>query len=50
MDDERMEAVEEQEESFVTDFGQALDHVKNGGKAVRVGWNLKGMWIRMVVP
>lgn len=29
-------------------FGQALDELKNGGKASREGWNGKGMWVRIV--
>lgn len=26
-------------------FGLALEHIKEGGKAARAGWNGKGMWI-----
>lgn len=29
-------------------FGQALHHVKNGGKAQRAGWNGKGMYITLI--
>ena len=46
MMDELSEAVEMQR----ADFGLALAHVKEGGKAARVGWEPGGMWIRMVVP
>lgn len=29
------------------DFGEALRHVKAGGRAAREGWNGKDMWIAM---
>lgn len=29
-------------------FGQALEHLKAGGKVARVGWNGKGMWLEKV--
>lgn len=45
-----MEAVAAQEEGFATDFGQALEHVKYGGKAARAKWIPGGMWIRLVEP
>ncbi len=28
-------------------FGQALEHLKAGGKVARVGWNGKGMWLTL---
>lgn len=28
-------------------FGQALEHLKAGGKVARVGWNGKGMWLAL---
>lgn len=31
-------------------FGQALEAVKNGKTAQRVGWNGKGMWIALQKP
>lgn len=35
--------------SFISaNFGQALHHVKNGGKAQRAGWNGKGMYITLI--
>lgn len=37
----------------VTDFSEALAHVKDGGKAARRGWDGWGrgsMWIRLVEP
>lgn len=27
------------------DFGDAIRHIKAGGRAQRVGWNGRGMWI-----
>ena len=32
------------------DFGWALDHLKNGGRVQRKGWNGKGMWIALQAP
>lgn len=29
-------------------FGQALEHLKSGGKVARVGWNGKGMWLALM--
>lgn len=31
-------------------FGQALEHIKSGGRAARAGWNGKGMWIVLLRP
>lgn len=31
-------------------FGQALEHLKAGGKVARVGWNGKGMWLELQRP
>lgn len=31
-------------------FGQALEHLKTGGKVARVGWNGKGMWLALQRP
>jgi hypothetical protein len=31
-------------------FGQALDLLKKGVKVARLGWNGKGMWLRLVHP
>lgn len=31
-------------------FGQALEHLKAGGKVARVGWNGKGMWLALQRP
>lgn len=28
-------------------FGEALEHLKAGGKVARAGWNGKGMWVSM---
>lgn len=28
-------------------FGQALEHLKAGGRVARVGWNGKGMWLAL---
>ena len=49
---EAMEVFEGQADLFVTDFGEALAYVKNGGKAARMedGWNQGNMWIRLVEP
>jgi len=30
------------------DFGWTLDHIKNGGRAQRAGWNGKGMFVFLV--
>lgn len=32
------------------DFGQALSMLKQGERVSRVGWNGKGMWLKMQVP
>ena len=32
------------------DFGEALSHLKMGGRAHRKGWNGKGMWIELQRP
>ena len=29
-------------------FGQALDHLKEGDRVCRAGWNGKGMWLALV--
>ena len=29
-------------------FGQALEHLKAGGRVARVGWNGKGMWLALM--
>ncbi len=50
---EAMKVFEGRAEMFVTDFGEALAHVKDGGKAARngwPGWNQGCMWIRLVEP
>jgi hypothetical protein len=31
-------------------FGQAIEIIKDGGKASRFGWNGKGMWIAAQYP
>ena len=31
-------------------FGQALEHLKQGGAVARTGWNGKGMWLELQVP
>lgn len=31
-------------------FSQALEHLKNGEKVARAGWNGKGMWIKGQFP
>ena len=31
-------------------FGQALEALKDGKKVARVGWNGKGMWLRLYTP
>jgi len=31
-------------------FGQALAHLKAGGKVSRTGWNGVGMWLELQVP
>ena len=33
-----------------TDFGYALEVLKNGGVVRRTGWNGKGMWLRLQTP
>lgn len=48
---EAMEVFEGRADRFETDFGEALAHVKNGGKASRIRWGRdSGMWIRLVEP
>lgn len=51
--EEAMKVCAERKELFVTDFGEALAWVKDGGKAARQGWdgwNRGCMWIRLVEP
>lgn len=31
-------------------FGQAVEALKQGKRVCRVGWNDKGMWLRLVQP
>ena len=31
-------------------FGQAIEGLKRGGRASRVGWNGKGMYLKLQVP
>ncbi len=31
-------------------FGQAIEHLKNGGKVQRSGWNGKGMYLELQSP
>lgn len=31
-------------------FGQAIEHLKNGGKVAREGWNGKGMFLALQRP
>lgn len=33
-----------------TSFSYALDHLKNGGRVQREGWNGKGQWLELQVP
>ena len=47
---EAMEVFEGRADLFVTDFGEALAYVKNGGKTARAKWISGGMWIRHVEP
>lgn len=47
---EAMEVFEGRADLFVTDFGEALEYVKDGGKAARAVWAIGGMWIRLVEP
>ncbi len=32
------------------DFGRALDALREGLKVQRVGWNGKGMWLKLQIP
>ena len=31
-------------------FGDALEHLKDGGMVARDGWNGKGMWLKIQYP
>lgn len=31
-------------------FSQALEHIKNGVRMSRAGWNGKGMWVQIQKP
>lgn len=31
-------------------FGEAIDHLKNGDRVARAGWNGKGMWLAYMPP
>lgn len=31
-------------------FGQAIEHLKTGGKVARSGWDGKNMWLKLQVP
>lgn len=33
-----------------TDFGYALDNLREGKKLQRAGWNGKGMWLKLQIP
>ena len=35
---------------YLWDFGEALSHLKMGGRAYRKGWIGKGMWIELQRP
>lgn len=35
---------------YLWEFGEALSHLKMGGRACRKGWNGKGMWIELQKP
>lgn len=37
-------------EFCMSDFGTALNALKNGGRVTRQGWNGKGMWLEMQRP
>lgn len=50
---ETMQEFEGLEEGFGADFGEALEHLKNGGRVARdswPGWGRGSMWIRLVEP
>ena len=47
---EAMKVFEGRADMFVTDFGEALAYVKDGGRAARAVWVMGGMWIRLVEP
>lgn len=32
------------------DFGTAINHLKNGGRVCRLGWNGKGMYLELQQP
>lgn len=34
----------------MSDFGKALEALKNGGRVTRQGWNGKGMWLELQKP
>lgn len=35
---------------YSKDFGEAIRHLKAGGKAEREGWNGKGLYVELHVP
>ena len=47
---EAMKVFEGRTDMVMTDFGEALSYVKDGGKAARARWIKYGMWIRLVEP
>ena len=47
---EAMKVFEGRADMFVTDFGEALAYVNDGGRAARAVWVMGGMWIRLVEP
>lgn len=50
---EAVRAFEGRAEMSVADFGEALSHMKDGGRAARSawpGWNCGCMWVRLVEP
>ncbi len=36
--------------NYLFDFGQAIKHMKDGKKVARIGWNGKGIFIKLQVP
>lgn len=45
-----MKVFEGRADLFMTDFGEALSYVKDGGRAARAVWVMGGSWIRLVEP
>lgn len=50
IDVDQAETLQERLEQRQFGFGEAIDHLKNGLKLARTGWNGAGLWLELQVP